>query len=690
MPNRLVDETSPYLLQHADNPVDWHPWSPRVLERAREENRPLLLSIGYSACHWCHVMERESFEDEETAALMNRLFFNVKVDREERPDVDQIYMRAVQAMTGGGGWPLTVFLTPEGVPYYGGTYYPPEPRHGMPSFRQVLVAAANAWQERPEEVAQAGAQLREALERAASGPSAPEAEEVDPRLLDHAAQVLARRYDAVHGGFGSAPKFPQPALLELLLRQHLRTGEPASLEMAVHTLRRMADGGMRDHVGGGFHRYSVDARWLVPHFEKMLYDNALLARAYLDAWRITGEEALRSVSESTLDWILADMTSPEGGFYAARDADSEGEEGLFYVWTPEEVDALLGDDAALVRRTYDVSPGGNFEGRSILWLPHSLDAVARREGLEREELEERLEAARQRLLEARAEREAPFRDEKILVAWNGLTVRALAEAGAALGRDDYVAAAARAADFLLERLRDDGRLLHVFKDGRARIPAFLDDQGALANALLSLHGATLDPRWLAPLEEVCGAILAHHWSEEEGIFHDTADDAEALIVRPRDPLDMATPSGNSLAAEALWRAGRLLDEGRWIEVARRVVLRESSSAREHPSAYGRLLSVADRMLAEPVEVALVGGREDPSTGVLLREAATPFLRDVVLSGREEDEALPRAVPLLEGRGTVDGRPAAYVCRRYACRAPVTTPEALRAELGASPGPGGPA
>jgi hypothetical protein len=460
--------------------------------------------------------------------------------------------------------------------------------------------------------------------------------------------------------------------------------------MAVHTLRRMADGGMRDHLGGGFHRYSVDARWLVPHFEKMLYDNALLARAYLDAWRITGDEALRSVTESTLDWILADMTSPEGGFYAARDADSEGEEGLFYVWTPEEVDALLGDDAALFRRTYDVSPEGNFEGRSILWLPHSLEAVARREGLEREELAERLEAARHRLLEARAEREAPLRDEKILAAWNGLTVRALAEAGAALGRDDYVAAAARAADFLVERLRDDGRLLHVFKDGQARIPAFLDDQGALANALVSLHGATLDPRWLAPLEDVCQAILEHHWSEEEGLLHDTADDAEALIVRPRDPLDMATPSGNSLAAEALWRAGRLLDERRWTEVARRVVLRESAAAREHPAAYGRLLAVADRILAEPVEVALVGRRADPATGTLLREAATPFLRNGVLSGREEDETLPRAVPLLEARGTVDGRPAAYVCRRYVCRAPVTTPEELRGELGASPGPGGPA
>ncbi len=681
MANRLQHETSPYLLQHADNPVDWYPWGPEARERAREEGRPILLSIGYSACHWCHVMERESFEDADTAALMNRLFVNVKVDREERPDVDQVYMRAVQAMTGGGGWPLTVFLTPEGVPYYGGTYYPPEPRPGMPSFRQVLEGAARAFSDRPDDVARAGEQLLEALERASRGPGGAAADAVDPGLLEQAAGALARRYDPAHGGFGGAPKFPQPALVELLLRHHLRAGEPRSLEMAVHTLRRMAAGGMRDHLGGGFHRYSVDARWLVPHFEKMLYDNALLARAYLDAWRVTGADDLREVAESTLDWILADMTSPEGGFYSARDADSEGEEGAFYVWTPEEVDEALDRDADLVRRAYDVTPGGNFEGKSILHLPRELDAVAREEGVKPDELRARLAAARARLLEARAEREPPLRDEKILTSWSAFTVRALAEAAAVLGRDDYREAAVRGGRFLVEAMRPAGELLHVHAAGEARIPGFLDDHAALANALVSLHEATLDPVWLGPLHEVCGALLRDFWTEEDALFHDTARGAERLIVRPRDALDLATPSGNSLAAESLWRAGRLLDEERWREVARSVVLREAATVREHPSAYGRLLCAADRMVAEPREVAVVGPRDDPRTRALQATAMARFFPDLVVAGREEGEPLPRPVPLLEGRGAKDGVPAAWACRGYACRTPVTEPDALAEALG---------
>ena len=681
MPNRLARQTSPYLLQHADNPVDWRPWSPEALEQARTDEKPILLSIGYSACHWCHVMAHESFEDEETAALMNRLFVNIKVDREERPDVDQIYMRAVQAMTGGGGWPLTVFLTPEAVPFYGGTYYPPEPRQGMPAFRQVLQAAAQAFHTRGEDVAETGRRLLEALERASTRPMADEDEGWDDGLVDGAVQAMARRYDAVLGGFGRAPKFPQPALLEVLLRHHRRTGEPRSLEMAVHTLRRMAAGGLRDHLGGGFHRYSVDARWLVPHFEKMLYDNALLGRAYLDAWRLTGDEDLRAVATQTLDYVIGDLQAPEGGFYAARDADSEGEEGRFYVWTPEEVDDVLGpEEGPLFRRAYDIRTGGNFEGRSIPHLPDGLEAVANREELDPAALRERLAAARARLLERRAERVPPQRDEKILTGWSALAVRTLAEAGAATNREDWIEAAVRGGTFLLEELQSDEGLLHVWTAGQARIPAFLEDHGALANALVSLHEATLDPGWLEPLDQGCEALLDGFWSGDEGLFHDTHRTAESLIVRPRDAMDMATPSGNSLAAEALWRAGRLLDRQRWTEVARRVVAREAAAVAEHPMAYGRLLSVADRIRAPKREVALVGPRGSSALAALRTAATRPFLRDRVVGGREEDEVLPFEVPLLEGRGTVDGRAAAWICRDYACDAPVTSAEEVEAGL----------
>ena len=492
MPNRLASETSPYLLQHAHNPVDWYPWCDEALALAREQDRPILLSIGYSACHWCHVMEHESFEDAETAALMNRSFVNIKVDREERPDVDSIYMRAVQAMTGHGGWPLTAFLTPAGVPYYGGTYFPPEPRHGMPSFRQVLAAAANAYHSRRDEVARAGAQLTEVLNRSATEPQPASGpfDLSDGRLFAHAVSAAGRTFDPTHGGFGGAPKFPQPDFLDFLLR----TGGPEShgVSMASHTLSRMAAGGIRDHAGGGFHRYSVDARWLVPHFEKMLYDNALIARALIRA-HLLGARHLGAVAEETLDYVLEDLTSPEGVFYSARDADSEGEEGLFYLWTPAEVAAVLGrDEARLVSRVYDVSEAGNFEGRNILHLPHDLDAVARQEGIGRDELDGRLRDSLAALKDHRAARPEPLRDDKVLTSWNGFTIRALAEAGPALGRPDYTAAGARAASFLLETVRRGDRLLRVFAAGRAHIDGFLEDYGALGNACLSLYEATLD------------------------------------------------------------------------------------------------------------------------------------------------------------------------------------------------------
>jgi uncharacterized protein YyaL (SSP411 family) len=684
MPNRLAQESSPYLLQHAGNPVDWFPWGDEALSLARAEDRPILLSIGYSACHWCHVMERESFEDPAVAALMNEQFVNVKVDREERPDVDQVYMRAVQAITGQGGWPLTVFLTPRAEPFYGGTYFPSEPRHGLPSFRQVLAAVARAYRDRPDEVMRNATELRQALSAIASAPERAPAE-ASLSLIEEAVATLAKQYDPAHGGFGGAPKFPQPVTLEVLLRHHARTGDANALSMVVHTLRSMADGGIRDHVGGGFHRYSVDARWLVPHFEKMLYDNALLARAYVDAFRATGEGALREVAEQTLDYVLDDLRSPEGAFYAARDADSGGEEGRYYLWTVDEVVEVLGPErAAPFMRCYDVAPGGNFEGRSILHLPHSIEAVAPSLDIPVERLQANLAEARSDLLEARGKREPPLRDEKILAGWNGLAVRALAEAGAALRRPDYVEAAEAGARFLLDALRLDEKLLRVYARGEARVPAFLEDHASLGNALLSLHEATLHPRWLEEARWFASRVLELFYDDEAGTFFDAAHDAEPLYVRPRDPMDNATPSGNSLALELLQRAGHVFADPRYLEVARLGLAREESAMRRFPTAFGRLLSVLDRSLAPPVELAVVGDREDPRTGELGAVAFEGFHRNITVTGREPGEEV-RGMPLLEGRSTLGDAPTAYLCRAYACELPVTDPQALRRRFDALAG-----
>jgi len=685
MANRLGSESSPYLRQHAHNPVDWYAWGEEALAAARTHDRPILLSIGYSSCHWCHVMERESFEDAQVAALMNQHFVNIKVDREERPDLDQIYMKAVQAMTGGGGWPMTVFLTPEGVPYYGGTYFPPAPRHGLPSFSQVLRAAADAYTHRRSQVVDAGQHLVAALARASERSGS--ATRASAALLDSAYHALSNQYDAVHGGFGRAPKFPQPVTLELLLRHHLRTGDANALEMVTHTLRRMAAGGIRDHLAGGFHRYSVDARWLVPHFEKMLYDNALLASAYLYAHQVTGHEDLAEVAAQTLDYLAADMRRPDGGFCSARDADSEGEEGLFYVWTPDELeDHLTPADARLFARVYDVSHGGNFEGRSILHLPHDADAVAHAEGLTPEAVAERMAAARAALLAARSDREPPFRDDKALVSWNALAIRAFAEAGAALGRPDFVDVARGSAEFLWGALRRDGRLLHVHMDGVAKIDAFLDDHAALGNALLSLHGVTLERRWLDAARWCCEEILARFWDEDAGTVFDTPSDAPPLVLRPRDAMDNATPSGPSLAAELLARAGHALDEARYREAAGRILDAEVEALERYGPAFGRMLSVLDRTLAEPVEIAIVARRGDPGAAALVREAARGFHPNLTVVGRHDDDEPGVVAALLEGRGPVDGQSAAYVCRRYACRFPVTDAAGLRAELQGSEGP----
>ena len=684
MPNRLAAESSPYLQQHRDNPVDWFPWGEEAFERARAEDRPILLSIGYSSCHWCHVMERESFEDPATAEVMNRAFVNVKVDREERPDVDSVYMRAVQAMTGHGGWPLTVFLTPTGVPFYGGTYFPPEARQGMPSFRQVLGATADAYRTRKADVERAAEELRGAMARAGEGRGrAAETDGPGEELLENAWRFVAARFDEAHGGFGGAPKFPQPGTLEFLLHHHLRTGEPQALEMVVHTLESMARGGIRDHLAGGFHRYTVDARWLVPHFEKMLYDNALLLSLYAAAWQLTGDEALRAVADDVVRWLLDDMRHPAGGFFSARDADSEGVEGKYYVWAPDEVEAALDpDEARLFSRLYDVSASGNWEGTNILHLPHAPEAIARTEGMEPEELEKRMARARGELLRVRARREPPLRDDKVLASWNGLVLRALAEAGAALGREAWVQAATDGLAFVLAEMRKDDRLLRTWKDGEAKIGGFLEDYAAVGNALLSAHEATLDPSWLEPARWCVDKVTRLFWDEGAGVFFDTATDAERLVVRPRETMDNATPSGNSLAVELLERAAHLFGDESLVRVATRALAAEAEVARSYPLAFGRLLSVASRRLMKPVEVAVVGPRDDGRTRALLDAALRPWLPQRVVMGAApgEAEALPFPTPLLEGRGMRDGRPTAYVCSGYVCREPVGDGEGVEGQL----------
>jgi uncharacterized protein YyaL (SSP411 family) len=547
----------------------------------------------------------------------------------------------------------------------------------MPSFAQVLRAAAEAYRSRRDRVVESGNRLVEALERASGRLGEVRA---GSEILESAFAALSKQYDAVHGGFGRAPKFPQPVTLELLLRHHLRTGDESALEMVVHTLRRMAAGGLRDHLAGGFHRYSVDDRWLVPHFEKMLYDNALLASAYLAAHQLTSDLDLRAIAEQTLDYVAADLRAPDGGFASARDADSEGEEGVYYVWTPEEVERLLpADDARLFSRLYDVSAPGNFEGRNILHLPHDPEAVARSESISAADLLARMATARARLLAARMEREPPFRDDKVIVSWNALAIRAFAEAGAALGRWDYVAVARQSAEFIWSALRPEGRLLHVYMGGRAKIGGFLDDHAGLGNALLSLHAATLESRWLEATRWLCEEILTRFWDAAEGTVFDTPTDGERLVLRPRDTMDNATPSGASLAAELLARAGHVFDEERYRSAATRIIDYEAAMLERYGPAFGRMLSVLDRTLAEPVEVAIIGRRENEATRALVEAAQRRFHRNLTIVGRIDGDTVA-GIPLLEGRDLVLGRSAAYVCRRYVCQLPRTDPEAVAAEL----------
>jgi uncharacterized protein YyaL (SSP411 family) len=664
--NRLARETSPYLLQHAGNPVDWFPWGEEAFAKAKAEDKPLLLSVGYSACHWCHVMERESFENPDIAAVMNRHFVSVKVDREERPDVDQIYMQAVQSMTGHGGWPMTVFLTPDGVPFYGGTYFPPADRHGLPGFPRLLEGLADAWRTRRGEVLRSSEEISAQLGQA-------ERLRRSAQLLTDAVTFSAFRgvsaqFDEDLGGLGGAPKFPQPMIWEFVLRVWKRSGDARARDMVTKTLTEMARGGIYDQLGGGFHRYSVDARWLVPHFEKMLYDNAQLASLYLHAWLAFGDPEYRRVCEETLDYVLREMTDPAGGFYSAQDADSEGEEGKFFVWTADEIQAAIPrEDADLVLAHWGVDRGSNFEGKNILYVPG-------------EPARERVAAARRALYTVRERRVHPGRDDKVLASWNGLACRALAEAGRALERPDYVAAAVRNAEFVLDAMRRDGRLLRTWKSGQAKLKGYLEDYAMVAVALLDVYEATFDRRWLDEACSLADDMLRLFWDDEAEGFYDTGSDHERLIVRPRNLFDNAVPCGSSVAVEALLRLAVFTGESRYESKALVSLRPLGDLLSRYPSGFGRFLCALDFHLSPKVEVALVGPTPE-SLAPLAREVFGRFLPGRVATGMAPPDSRAAAgVPLLQDRAPVGGKAAAYVCRNYACELPVTEPAALAHQL----------
>lgn len=680
MPNHLANETSPYLLQHVDNPVDWYPWGEEALELAREQDKPILLSIGYAACHWCHVMAHESFEDPQTAAFMNRHFINIKVDREERPDLDSIYMNAVVAMTGQGGWPMTVVLTPEGKPFFGGTYFPLRPRHGMPSFQQVLQSIADAWQNRREEIEQSAGEIAQHLGRGLG--LAQQAGPLQEGLFDQALNQIFQSFDSDKGGFGQAPKFPPSMTLEFLLRMHLQRGDSMAMHMTEHTLKMMAYGGIYDQLGGGFARYSTDARWLVPHFEKMLYDNALLSRVYLHAWQVTkkpeNKALFRRIVEETLDFVVRELRHENGGFYSSYDADSEGEEGKFYVWETAEIREALGEDAELFMEYYGVSENGNWEGKNILNVPRPPQEVAAALEMDVAEMQEKLAAARQKLYEVRAQRVWPGLDDKVLAAWNGLMLAAFAEAGHLLDCPDYTAVAVQNAEFLYGKMRtENGRLLRTWKAGsEARYNAYLEDYAYLADGLLALYQNTFDERWFTWAQELVEQMLAHFRDEENGGFFDTSDDHEALIHRPKDVQDNATPSANAMAAQVLLKMSLYTGNGRYWEIAEAAVSALHEALVRYPTGFAHWLSAAAFILGEPREVAIVGQPDAGDTAALLETVFARYRPNLVVAVGQDGEQ----VPLLADRSLQDGRATAYVCRRFVCKTPVNEPQALANQL----------
>ncbi|MFN2515718.1 MAG: thioredoxin domain-containing protein [Pyrinomonadaceae bacterium] len=678
--NRLINETSPYLLQHAHNPVDWFPWGDEAFAIARRDHKPVLLSIGYSACHWCHVMEHESFENEEIAELMNENFVNIKVDREERPDLDQIYMNAVQMMTHHGGWPMTVFLTPEAVPFYAGTYFPPEDRYNMPGFPRVLVSMADAYRARPDDVAQTATSILSELKRSTTPAETSELHSAD--LLDTAYRGIIKTYDSTNGGFGGAPKFPPAMTLEFLLHTFYRNGDPQALEIVSNSCRKMAEGGIYDHLGGGFHRYSTDARWLVPHFEKMLYDNALLSRLYLHYYQLTHDELAREVAEGILDYVVREMTDPRGGFFSTQDADSEGIEGKFFVWSVEEVEELIGErDAALFSSYYNITRAGNFEGENILNVTRDLSEVAAIENVTVEGLCATLDKARKILFEAREKRVKPARDEKVLTAWNGLMLTSFAEAAVIFDRPDYAEVARRNARFVLDNLRRDNLLLRTYKDDQAKLNAYLEDYAFYIDGLVTLFETTGELRWFEEATKLAETMIDEFWDDEEGGFFFTGRSHELLIVRAKDFFDNATPSGNSVATEVLLRIGLLTDNNDYQRRAANILRLTSSAVRRYPSGFGRMLCAVDFYLGTPKEIAIIGSRGSDDLQSLTKEIWKHYLPNKVVAQAPPEQADASAlIPLLQERPQINGNATAYVCEHFVCKEPVTTPPELAAHL----------
>ena len=676
MPNRLANETSPYLLQHANNPVDWYPWGEEALQRSKNEDKPILLSIGYSACHWCHVMERESFEDEATALLMNEYFVSIKVDREERPDLDAVYMEAVQMLTGSGGWPMTVFLTPEGKPFYGGTYFPPVDRFNMPGFPRLLESVARSYRDSRSEIDRVTNQITEQLGRTGQIPKGDSPVTVE--TLHQAYTVLATNFDYQNGGHGTAPKFPQAMNLEVLLRYYRHGYNDRALEMVDLTLEKMARGGIYDQIAGGFARYSTDAYWLVPHFEKMLYDNALLSRLYLHAHQATGRGMYRRIAEETLDYILREMTGPEGGFYSATDADSEGEEGKFFVWTPAEIEAVLGDEAGIFSGFFGVTQAGNFEGNHILNIKQKASDYARQQGIALERLVDVVERGKNSLLTEREKRVHPLLDDKVLASWNGMMLRSFSEAGSALSREDYLDAAIKNASFLLETMRPHGKLLRTYRAGQAKLSGFLEDYSFVADGLLALYEATFNQRWLAASVDLADRMIQLFWDDGVGGFYDTSIEHDQLVVRPRDVLDNAQPCGGSVATEVLLKLAVITGNEEYRVKAATPLRTLKELMGRAPAGTGQWLAALDFYVSTPKEVVIIGPREDSKTAALLQTVNGNFHPNKVLVGAENEGE--HGLPLLESRGMINGEPTAYVCENYTCQLPVTTPEELSVQM----------
>ena len=677
MPNNLINENSPYLLQHANNPVDWYPWGEEALAKARGENKPIFLSIGYAACHWCHVMAHESFENEETAAFMNEHFVNIKVDREERPDLDTIYMQATVAMTGSGGWPMSVFLTPDLKPFYTGTYFPPVQRYNMPSFKDVLAGIARAWKEEPDEITRVGSQVSGHLQQSFANEQGGQ-ETFSQDHLNAVAKAMSEAYDWGYGGWGSAPKFPQPMSIEFLLRRYAQ-GDEEALKPAIHVLKAMTRGGMYDVVGGGFSRYSVDNFWRVPHFEKMLYDNAQLARAYLHAWQITKEPAFKEIVTETLDFVAREMTDPVGGFYSSLDADSEGEEGKFYVWTLDEIREVLKEDSEFFEAAYGITPRGNWEGKTVLQRALDDSSLAARFKLDPQSVPAKLSESHSRLLAARSSRVRPGTDDKILTAWNGLMLAAIAEAARALEdpnlQHKYLALATRNAEFLLEALRPDGKLKRSWRRGRITDEVFLEDYAALILGLIELYQTDFQDKWFAFAQELTEEML-ELFSDSAGGFFDTSVDSKELLLRPKDLQDNATPSGNALACEALLKLAAFTDNGKYRDLAEACLRLVTNQALRYPTSFARWLSAADFALGKVKQVAVIYDSDPGKVRELLQTIRTQYRPNTVVAASPYPPSI-NAPSLLDDRPLKDGKPTAYVCEGFVCKMPVTTSSELQ-------------